>query len=133
MSNILGLGHDLIEIERIEESFHRFKDQLIKRILTPKEQQICFAHAKPISFLAGRFSAKEALSKALGTGIGKHLGWHDLEILPDKLGKPHVTLSPEADAHWNHPQLLISITHSKTHASSVALLLSDMPPPKDKH
>lgn len=118
---IPGLGLDLIELDRIEQSWKRHGDRLLSRILTPKEKSVCLAHRNPIPFLAGRFCAKEALAKALGTGIGKHLGWHDLEILNDPQGKPLVYVSPQVNQYWNSPQLVLSITHSRDYASAVAL------------
>lgn len=117
----MGLGLDLIELDRIEQSFKQHGHRLLSRILTPKEQAACLARRNPIPFLAGRFCAKEALAKALGSGIGKHLGWHDLEILSDPQGKPVVYVSERVNQHWQSPQLILSITHSRTYASAVAL------------
>lgn len=119
---IVGLGHDLIEIERIEESFERYQSRLLNRILTPKERALCKKHNNPIPYIAGRFSAKEAIAKALGTGIGKHLSWQDIEILNDPQGKPEVLFSKKAEQFFSSPQILLSISHSRFYASSVAIL-----------
>lgn len=121
---LLGLGHDILELDRIESSFQRYGERLLARILTDREKAYCLKHTDPLPHIAGRFCAKEALAKALGTGIGKELAWHDLEILNDPKGKPIVFLSEKVCLHFNHPQLLISISHSKTYVSSVALWLA---------
>ena len=77
---ILGTGIDLIEVERIRASFARFGERFLQRILRPGETAYCLAHKDPAPFLAARFAAKEAISKAFGTGIGNLLGWQDLEV-----------------------------------------------------
>lgn len=120
---LLGLGHDILELDRIESSFQRYGEKLLDRILTEKEKAYCLKHTDPLPHIAGRFCAKEAIAKALGTGIGKELAWHDLEILNDGKGKPVVFISESAKKQFQNPHLLISISHSKTYVSSVALWL----------
>src|SRR5579872_7504809 len=101
---ILGIGNDIIEIERIRKSFEHHGYRLISRLFTTKEQDYCLKHKDPIPHFAGRFSAKEAIVKALGTGFGEHVSWKDLEILPDKAGKPQATFSAALNAHFNNPK-----------------------------
>lgn len=113
--NIQGLGHDLIEIERIQQVLDRHKERFIERILTPNEQAEYRKRAHPVTYLAGRFAAKEAVAKALGCGIGKQLSWQEIEILSDHLGKPCVFLSTKKS------RLLISISHTRGYASAVAI------------
>ncbi|HTH48015.1 MAG TPA: holo-ACP synthase [Candidatus Limnocylindria bacterium] len=122
---ILGTGIDLIEVERVEASFAKFGDRFVKRILHPDEIDYCLAHKKPGPFLAARFAAKEAVSKAFGTGIGSALGWHDIEIGKKPSGEPFVvlhggglTLLAERGGRIVH----LSLTHTALHAAAVAIL-----------
>ena len=89
---ILGIGIDIIEVDRIKASFERFGERFLKRILLPNEISYCLSHRVPAPFLAARFAAKEAISKAFGTGIGVHLGWQDMEIGRKESGEPFVIL-----------------------------------------
>ena len=124
---ILGTGIDLIEIARIEASFAQFGERFVRRILHPDEIAYCLAHKNPGPFLAARFAAKEAVSKAFGTGIGAALGWHDLEVRKRESGEPFVML------HGGGEKLLaarggrivhLSLTHTATFAAAVAILES---------
>jgi len=89
---ILGTGIDLIEVARIAASFEKFGDRFVNRILLPDEIAYCRQHRQPAPFLAARFAAKEAISKAFGTGIGAALGWQDMEIRRKESGEPFVVL-----------------------------------------
>lgn len=79
---------DLVEVERIEDSIRRFGDRFLSRILKPEEIQYCQVQGRPGLHVAARFAAKEAVSKAFGTGIGAELGWLDLEVVRIPSGKP---------------------------------------------
>src|SRR6202051_5253959 len=87
---ILGIGIDIIEVARIQASYERFGERFLNRILHPKEISYCLSHKAPAPFLAARFAAKEAISKAFGTGIGAQLGWLDIEIVRKESGGPLV-------------------------------------------
>src|SRR2546422_10266283 len=89
---ILGLGIDIIEGARIQASYERFGDRFLKRVLRPDEVAYCLSHKNPAPFLAARFAAKEAVSKAFGTGIGSQLGWQDIEVRHRESGQPFVVL-----------------------------------------
>src|SRR5580704_233781 len=89
---ILGIGIDIIEVARIEASHEKFGERFLNRILLPDEISYCLSHRKPGPFLAARFAAKEAVSKAFGTGIGAELGWQDIEIRRRESGEPYVVL-----------------------------------------
>ena len=90
---ILGIGNDIIEIERIRASIDNHGYRLISRLFTTDEQDYCLKHKDPIPHFAGRFSAKEAVVKALGTGFGEHASWLDISIVNDPSGKPNVYFS----------------------------------------
>lgn len=119
---IKGLGNDIIEIHRIQRSIERHGERFIERIFTPGEILYCKKHALSYRHFAGRFAAKEAIAKALGTGIGKHLSWLDIEILNDSSGKPSVQLSKKRKDLFVSPHILISISHCKTFATAVAIV-----------
>src|SRR4030088_1444046 len=89
---ILGMGIDIIEVARIAASHERFGARFLDRILHPNEIGYCLSHKSPAPFLAARFAAKEAISKAFGTGIGARLGWHDMEVARKDSGEPYVVL-----------------------------------------
>jgi len=90
---IYGVGIDLIRVERIRELFNKSPEKAMKRLFTGRECDYCLKKRDPAPCFAMRFSAKEAFAKALGTGIGKDVGWKDVEVVPDNLGKPEIRLS----------------------------------------
>ena len=108
-------GVDVIEIARIASARDRWGNRFLKRVYTEKELAYCGDKAQR---LAGRFAAKEAVSKALGVGI-RVLRWTDIEVLPDRRGKPCVTLYGRAAAAAGKAGLFdfdVSITHSRSDA-----------------
>ena len=91
---IYGIGTDLVNIKRIEEALFRFGDRFLHRILSEEEVAEYAQSSQPARFMAKRFAAKEAFSKAYGTGIGEIIGWHDVRVTHDELGKPMLQTSP---------------------------------------
>src|SRR5215472_12920164 len=89
---ILGVGIDIIEVARIAASYEKFGERFLTRILHPNEISYCLSHKAPAPFLAARFAAKEAISKAFGTGIGAQLGWKDMEVGRKESGEPFAIL-----------------------------------------
>ena len=94
---ILGLGSDIVEIERIADVIARSGDRLARRVLSEAEWQQYQAHKQPVRFLAKRFAVKEAAAKALGTGIRNGLAFNQFEVYNDELGKPSLRLWGEAE------------------------------------
>ena len=90
---IYGVGTDLVEIERIEKALERFGERFAKRILCEPELKRFKAHRKPAAYLAKRFAAKEAFTKALGTGIHAPANWHGVWVVNMKSGKPELRFS----------------------------------------
>ena len=120
------VGMDLIEIERIEDAMKRHPDGFSKRVFTPVENAYCGKKKNASLHYAGRFAAKEAVLKALGTGLRGGIHWTDVEVTNDMLGKPAATLTGKAleiALQKNMMQLEISITHCKGFASAVAVLV----------
>jgi holo-[acyl-carrier protein] synthase len=113
-------GVDIIEIERVRQSLERFGERFLNRVYTAAEQAYCRGRAPQ---LAGRFAAKEAVSKALGTGI-RRIHWRNIEVLPNRAGAPRVTLHGPALARFQGLGLAsieVSISHSRENAVAVAV------------
>ena len=121
---IVGIGNDIIEIERIEKAISKesFKD----KIYTQRELENIKKRGNRAETYAGVFSAKEAISKAIGTGV-REFSLTDLEILNDDLGKPYVVVSEKLDkiikSKKKDYQIEISISHSKKYATAMAIII----------
>src|SRR5436305_8384570 len=122
---ILGHGIDIVETERIRQLVERHGERFIERVFTPGEHAYCQMNAKRYyEHLAGRFAAKEAVLKVLGTGWRGGIAWTDIEIRPEPSGQPVVYLSGEClriasqigIVRWH-----VSISHIVTHATASAI------------
>ena len=115
---IKGIGLDIVEMDRIEHIMER-SPKFIRRILTEREQALYLQYTdhRRTEFLAGRFSAKEAFSKALGTGIGEQCSFLDIEVLRGGKGEPKLSFKGVPVKGF------VSITHTKTHAAAQVILL----------
>ncbi|MFU0789218.1 holo-ACP synthase [Virgibacillus proomii] len=115
---IKGIGIDIIELYRIKQNLER-NCRFIERILTPKEREI-YASLKTdkrkVEFVAGRFAAKEAFSKAAGTGIGK-LSFQDMEVQILKSGAPHLYVKG-----FEQTNLFLSISHTREYAAAQVII-----------
>jgi holo-[acyl-carrier protein] synthase len=124
---ILGTGIDIIEVQRVEAAREKFGDRFMRRILRPSELEYCLSYKSPGPHLAARFAGKEAISKAFGTGIGRHLGWQDMEICRKKSGEPYVVLHGKGETLLRErggSLVHISLSHTAQHAVAVAILES---------
>jgi holo-[acyl-carrier protein] synthase len=122
---ILGIGIDIIEVARIAASLEKFGHRFGERILSKAEIEYCLAHNSPAPFVAARFAAKEAISKAFGTGIGKHLGWQDMEIAHRESGEPYVIMHGKGKTLFESRRaknLFVSISHTQAYAAVTAVL-----------
>ena len=122
---ILGSGIDLVEVDRIETARERHGERFLDRIFHPAETAYCLSHKIPGPFLAARFAAKEAISKAFGTGIGAQLGWRDMEIGRKDSGEPFVILHGkglELLARRGARCVHITLSHTGKHATAAAIL-----------
>ena len=120
---IIGIGNDIIEIERIEKAIS--KEGFKNKVYTQKELENIEKRGNRTETYAGIFSAKEAISKAIGTGV-REFSLTDLEILNDDLGKPYVVVSEKLDKILKNKkedyQIEISISHSKKYATTMAII-----------
>lgn len=121
---IVGIGNDIIEIERIEKAIS--KEGFKNKIYTQRELENIKKRGNRVETYAGVFSAKEAISKAIGTGV-REFSLTNLEILNDDLGKPYVVVSEKLDkiikSKKEDYQIEISISHSKKYAIAMAIIL----------
>lgn len=123
---IKGIGNDIIEIERIRQSLeknHRF----LEKLFTSREREELLARKDLDQATAGRFAAKEAVAKALGTGF-RRFGMADIEILKDPNGKPFVCLSEKAKSALNAGEtlkILVTISHSREYAVATAIVMEE--------
>ncbi len=116
-----GIGTDIIEIDRIRKSIDSYGNHFLGKLFTKEEIDYCNSKKDPAMHFAARFCAKEAVVKALGTGFGKHIGWQDIEIQKDQIGKPSVAISNKASKYFESPQLLLSISHCKQFATAICI------------
>lgn len=127
-ANVVGVGIDQIEVSRIRDSIKRHGNAFLNKVFTSEEQNSCMERADPAPCLAARFAVKEAVSKALGTGIGKEFGWLDVEVKKEKNGKPVAHFSAHGLKALNHigaGSALISLSHLENVASAVAVLIKE--------
>ncbi|MEM6820995.1 MAG: holo-ACP synthase [Verrucomicrobiota bacterium] len=125
---ILGTGIDLVACNRIQDSMERFGSRFLNRIFIQTELDYCLKQKYPECHLAARFAAKEAVSKAFGTGIGGHLGWKDMEVHRLKSGEPQLRLHNKGVTlleNKNGIRVLISLTHTKEYGAATAILIGN--------
>ncbi len=121
---IIGLGTDIIEIARVEKSFARNPESFLRMVFTPQEAAYCTSKKKQGQHLAGRWAAKEAVLKAIGTGWIAGIAWTDIEIVLDSAGKPSVVLFGGARARADLlgvTEVLLTISHCDCHATATAI------------
>src|SRR4028118_1796344 len=90
--SVLGIGVDIVETQRIEHSLERFGERFLPRVFPAGEIEYCQSMKYPARHFAARFAAKEAVSKAFGTGIGKSMGWKDIDVHREGSGQPFAVL-----------------------------------------
>ena len=123
--SVLGIGVDLVECARIEHSLERFGERFLKRVFTAGEIEYSQSMKYPARHLAARFAAKEAASKAFGTGIGKSMGWKDIDVRRKESGEPYVVLEGGAQKLAEErkvSKVLITLSHTEHHAMAVIVL-----------
>ena len=125
---IFGIGIDVIEVERIEDAVQEFGDRFLERIFTEGEREYCGRQSRPEIHYAARWAAKEAVSKAFGTGIGTELNWTEIEVVRRDSGEPTLALTGKAQAFAEGNairEVKISLTHAKHYAAANAVVLAE--------
>lgn len=128
--SVFGIGIDVVEVERIDAAIQRHGEAFLARLFTAAERAYCEQRKIPAPHYAARFAAKEAASKALGTGIGAHAGWLELEVVNDAAGSPKLRLSGAAAAFASDhaiAEIQISLTHTRHYAAANAIALTIRP------
>ncbi len=123
---LVGLGADLIEVERIRGVIARHGERFLDRILTAEEKAYCLGMGAPHKHIAARFAAKEAVSKCFTTGIGAELGWKSVSVYHGSRHEPLVRLDEKGAAllaHVGATNVLLTLSHTETHALAVAALV----------
>ncbi|MCH2201737.1 MAG: holo-ACP synthase [Fuerstiella sp.] len=121
---IRGIGTDIVEIERIRGMLDRHGDTFLQRCFTSAEIEFARKYKDPAVRFAGRWAAKEAVVKVLGTGFVRGITFHDVEVLPLHTGQPSIELSGQAAEHAAMQQIetiLISISHAQLYATATAI------------
>ncbi len=122
---ILGLGTDLIEIDRIDDSIRRFGNRFLNRVFTPEEIAFCLRKRSSAESFAARFAAKEAGAKALGTGISRGIAWREIEVRRRAGEAPTLHWSgraAERAAKMGVRRTSLSLSHSRQAAIAVVLV-----------
>ena len=127
MSSIIGLGLDATDIPRIADTIERYGERFLRRIFTDGEMTYCMRRRVPAVHFAGRFAAKEAAMKALGTGHSRGVLWRDVEVVRHG-GPPQLQLHSGAGRRFSAMggrSSLLTITHSETLALAEVLIIGD--------
>src|SRR5881396_2869033 len=123
--NVIGIGVDLVECIRIERAIDRFRDRFLHRVFTDGEIEYSMSMKFPARHLAARFAGKEAVAKAFGTGIGKAMGWRNIDIRKKKSGEPFLVFSGPAQelaVKRGVTSALITLSHTDYHAVACVVL-----------
>jgi holo-[acyl-carrier protein] synthase len=125
---IFGIGIDVVENARIADAIQRHGDRFIQKIYQPAEVEYCRAMKDPAPHFAARFAAKEAISKAFGTGFAGEFGWKDVEVRRKATGEPFVVLhrgAAELAKRLGIGSVLISLSHSQFYAVANAVVIRE--------
>jgi holo-[acyl-carrier protein] synthase len=123
---VFGIGIDVVEVERIASAIERHGEPFLAKLFTAGEREYCETRKNPAMHFAARFAAKEAVSKALGTGIGGNAGLLDMEIVHDAAGAPKIRLAGAAERFSREngiTEIQISLTHARDYAAANAIAL----------
>jgi holo-[acyl-carrier protein] synthase len=133
--SVLGIGVDLVECARIQRAVDRFGDRFLHRVFTDGEIEYSISMKFPARHLAARFAAKEGVSKAFGTGIGKAMGWRDIDIRKKPSGEPFLVFSGPAKQLAERRGVsvaLITLSHTEHHAMATIVLESAATSQRDR-
>src|SRR3954469_1713329 len=123
--SVVGIGVDLVEVARIQHSLERFGERFLHRVFTEAEIEYCKSMPHPARHFAARFAAKEAVSKAFGTGIGKSMGWKDIDVRRKESGEPYVVLEGGAKKLAEErgvSKVSITLSHTEHHAMAMIVV-----------
>ena len=119
---IYGIGVDLVDISRMERVLKRWGDRFVERVFAPDEIEFCSKRVSPFHAFALRFAAKEAFSKALGTGLRGAIGWREIEVRDNGRSRPSISVTGRAAGYLAGRRVHLSITHLPDYASAVVII-----------
>ncbi|MDR1907166.1 MAG: holo-ACP synthase [Puniceicoccales bacterium] len=126
MNSIISIGHDIVEIARIQSTYPKYGNRFLQKIYTPNEIKYCFSKKNPFPSLASCFAAKEAVSKVFRCGIGPQFHWKSAEVNHQASGCPIIILDQLGQnllQQFHGSEVLITLTNTQSLASAVALLI----------
>lgn len=130
MGAIVGLGTDITEIVRIGTMIERHGELFLQRVYTEEEIKYCQRHKEALQHYAGRWAAKEAVMKALGTGFTKGVGWKEIQVAKTQAGRPLIELAGSAArvaAGLGIDEILVTISHCRAYATATAIAVQHGP------
>ena len=122
----LGIGCDLAEVQRIKDAHERHGQSFLDKVFTPAEQEYCLKQSNPYPSLAARWAAKEAMTKALSTGVSEHIGLLDIEVTKGSRNEPKIRLSQKGDLllyRIGGKQCKVTLSHTREIAMAVVAVL----------
>ena len=119
---LFGVGIDIVEVKRIQESLERFGGKFKERIFTKSEQEFCESRNGKFQSYAARFASKEAFSKALGTGLRGVVSWRDIVVIDNEKSRPKLEIYGRANTILNKRKALLSISHTKNYATAIVII-----------
>lgn len=120
--SIFGIGIDLVEVQRIKAGVEKFPARFRSRIFTKNEIAFCETRQHKYLSYAARFAAKEAFSKALGTGLRGKISWQDIEVIDDERSKPNLFIKGNAKKFLGNRKFHVSLSHTEEYASAVVII-----------
>jgi len=120
--SVISIGVDLCDISRLSKLISEHDDQFLKKVFTVAEISYCSPKANGVVNFAARFAAKEALLKALGTGLRSGTNWKDVEVLNDELGKPYFKFHGKIAGQLSRHKVLLSLAHTAENAMAFVVI-----------
>jgi holo-[acyl-carrier protein] synthase len=119
---IVGIGIDIEEVTRVEDVLDRWGERFTRRFFAENEIRYCAGKAKPAQHFAARFAAKEAFSKALGTGWSGNFRWTDIEVVNDEAGKPGIRLHNRLGESAGNVRHHLSLSHTNSYVTAMVVI-----------
>ncbi len=119
---IFGIGIDLVQVQRIKAGIEKFPARFRSRIFTKNEITFCETRQHKYLSYAARFAAKEAFSKALGTGLRGKISWQDIEVIDDERSKPNLFITGKAKKYLGNRKFHVSLSHTEDYATAIVII-----------